>query len=87
MQGSSPIAAFTLHKDPWLQLLCDYDEGYILMQYPMHAKKRERKSHRAELQDELIASRFMKAEIKDLIETLSITCTVWPNFRDANRDK
>ena len=29
-QGFSPIATFTLHKDPWLQLLYEYHEGYIL---------------------------------------------------------
>ena len=26
-QGSSPIATFTLHKDPWLQLFYEYHEG------------------------------------------------------------
>ena len=29
-QGSSHIRTFTLHKDPWLQLLYEYYEGYIL---------------------------------------------------------
>ena len=27
-QGSSCIATFTLHKDPWLQLLYEYHQGY-----------------------------------------------------------
>ena len=39
------IATFTLHKDPWLQLLYKYHEGYILYSiahYPMHMKERER---------------------------------------------
>ena len=41
LKGKVPvcIATFTLHKDPWLQLLYQYHEGYILnsiAQYPMH---------------------------------------------------
>ena len=41
LQGKAPVclATFTLHKDPWLQLLYEYHEGYILnsiAQYPMH---------------------------------------------------
>ena len=42
----SPLATITLHKDPWLQLLYKYHEGYILnsiAQYPMHMKE-ERES-------------------------------------------
>ena len=41
------IATITPHKDPWLQLLYKYHEGYILnsiAQYPMHMKERERES-------------------------------------------
>ena len=32
LKGKAPgcIATFTLHKDPWLQLLYEYHEGYIL---------------------------------------------------------
>ena len=44
-QGSSLHSTITLHKDPWLQLLYKYHEGYILnsiAQYPMHMKERER---------------------------------------------
>ena len=49
LEGKAPvcIATFTLHKDPWLQLLYKYHEGYILnsiAQYPMHMKERERES-------------------------------------------
>ena len=48
-KGKAPvcIATFTLHKDPLLQLLYKYHEGYILnsiAQYPMHMKERERES-------------------------------------------
>ena len=55
LEGKAPvcIATFTLHKDPWLQLLYKYYEGYILnsiTQYPMHMKERERKCHRAEFE-------------------------------------
>ena len=57
LKGKGPvcIATFTLHKDPWLQLLYEYHEGYILnsiTQYPMHMKERERerKCHRAEFE-------------------------------------
>ena len=51
-QGSS---LYTLHKDPWLQLLYKYHGGYILnsiAQYPMHTKERERerKCHRTEFE-------------------------------------
>ena len=28
-QGSRPIATFTLNKDPWLQLLYEYNEGIL----------------------------------------------------------
>ena len=47
LEGKAPvcIATITLHKDPWLQLLYKYHEGYILnsiAQYPMHMKERER---------------------------------------------
>ena len=43
LEGKAPvcIATITLHKDPWLQLLYKYHEGYILnsiAQYPMHMK-------------------------------------------------
>ena len=41
------IATFTLHKHPWLQLLYEYHERYILnsiAKYPMHMKERERES-------------------------------------------
>ena len=46
LEGKAPvcIATITLHKDPWLQLLYKYHEGYILSsiaQYPMHMKERE----------------------------------------------
>ena len=46
-EGKAPvcIATITLHKDPWLQLLYKYHEGYIfnsIAQYPMHMKERER---------------------------------------------
>ena len=49
LEGKAPvcIATITLHKDPWLQLLYKYHEGYILnsiAQYPMHTKERERES-------------------------------------------
>ena len=49
LEGKAPvcIATFTLHKDPWLQLLYKYHEGYILnsiAQYPMHTKERDRES-------------------------------------------
>ena len=49
LEGKAPvsIATITLHKDPWLQLLYKYHEGYILnsiAQYPMHMKERERES-------------------------------------------
>ena len=45
LEGKAPvcIATFTPHKDPWLQLLYKYHEGYILnsiAQYPMHMKER-----------------------------------------------
>ena len=55
LEGKAPvcIATITLHKDPWLQLLYKYHEGYILnsiAQYPMHMKDRERKCHRAEFE-------------------------------------
>ena len=46
LKGSLYIATFTLHKDPWLQLLNEYHERYILnsiAQYPIHMKERERK--------------------------------------------
>ena len=47
LEGKAPfcIATFTLHKDPWLQLLYKYHEGYILnsiAQYPLHMMERER---------------------------------------------
>ena len=47
LEGKAPvcIVTITLHKDPWLQLLYKYHEGYILKsiaQYPMHMKERER---------------------------------------------
>ena len=47
LEGKAPvcIATFTLHKDPWLQLLYKYHEGNILnsiAQYPMHMMERER---------------------------------------------
>ena len=47
LEGKAPvcIATITVHKDPWLQLLYKYHEGYILnsiAQYPMHMKERER---------------------------------------------
>ena len=47
LEGKAPvcIATITRHKDPWLQLLYKYHEGYILnsiAQYPMHKKERER---------------------------------------------
>ena len=49
LEGKAPvcIAIFTLHKDPWLQLLFEYHEGNTLnsiAQYPMHMKERERES-------------------------------------------
>ena len=49
LEGKAPvcIATITLPKDPWLQLLYKYHEGYILnsiAQYPMHTKERERES-------------------------------------------
>ena len=49
LQGKAPvcIATFTLHKDPWLQLLYKYHEGYILnsiAQYPFNMMERERES-------------------------------------------
>ena len=49
LEGKAPvcIATITLHKDPWLQLLYKYHEGYILnsiAQYLMHMKERERES-------------------------------------------
>ena len=49
LEGKAPvcIATFTLHKDPWLQLLYKYHEGYILnsiAQYPLHIMERERES-------------------------------------------
>ena len=55
LKGKAPVcmATYILHKDPWLQLLYEYHEGYILNsipQYPMHMKKRERKCHRAEFE-------------------------------------
>ena len=55
LEGKAPvcIATITLHKDPWLQLLYKYHEGYILnsiAQYSMHMKERERKCHRAEFE-------------------------------------
>ena len=55
LEGKAPVcvATITLHKDPWLQLLYKYHEGYILnsiAQYPMHMKERERKCHRAEFE-------------------------------------
>ena len=55
LEGKAPVCidTITLHKDPWLQLLYKYHEGYILnsiAQYPMHMKKRERKCHRAEFE-------------------------------------
>ena len=46
-QGSSLYRNISLHKDPWLQLLYKYHEGYILnsiAQYPMHMKEREKVS-------------------------------------------
>ena len=46
-QGPVCLATITLHKDPLLQLLYKYHEGYILnsiAQYPMHMKERERES-------------------------------------------
>ena len=53
LEGKAPvcIATITLHKDPWLQLLYKYHEGYILnsiAQYPM--QERERKCHRVEFE-------------------------------------
>ena len=47
LEGKAPVcvATFTLHEDPWLQLLYKYHEGYILnsiAHYPMHMKERER---------------------------------------------
>ena len=44
LEGKAPVctATFTLHKDPWLQLLYEYHEVYILnsiAQYPMHMKE------------------------------------------------
>ena len=55
LEGKAPvcIATITLHKDPWLQLLYKYHEGYILnsiAQYPLHMKERQRKCHRAEFE-------------------------------------
>ena len=49
LEGKAPvcIATFTLHKDPWLQLLYKYHEGNILnsiAQFPMHMMERERES-------------------------------------------
>ena len=47
LEGKAPvcIATIELHKDPWLQLLYKYHEGYIILnsiaQYPMHVKERE----------------------------------------------
>ena len=54
-EGKAPvcIVTITLHKDPWLQLLYKYHEGYILnsiAQYPVHMKERERKCHRDEFE-------------------------------------
>ena len=55
LEGKAPvcIATFTLHKDPWLQLLYKYHEGNILnsiAQFQMHMMERERKCHRAEFE-------------------------------------
>ena len=55
LEGKAPvcIATFTLTKDPWLQLLYKYHEGYILTciaQYPLHVMERERVCHRAEFE-------------------------------------
>ena len=49
LKGKAPVctATFTLHKDPWLQLLYKYHEGYFLnsiAQYPMQMKEREGES-------------------------------------------
>ena len=49
LEGKAPvcIATFTLHKDPWLQLLYKYHERYMLnsiAQYPVYMKERERES-------------------------------------------
>ena len=49
LEGKAPvcIAASTLHKDSWLQLLYEYHEGYNLnsiAQYPIHMKEREKVS-------------------------------------------
>ena len=49
LEGKAPVclATITLYKDPWLQLLYKYHEGYILnsiAQYPMHMKEREKVS-------------------------------------------
>ena len=50
LEGKAPvcIATIKLHKDPWLQLLYKYHEGYNILnsiaQYPMHMKERERES-------------------------------------------
>ena len=49
LKGKAPvcIATCTLHKDPWLQLVYKYHEGFILnsiAQYPLHMKERERES-------------------------------------------
>ena len=47
LKGKAPVSTFTVHKDPRLQLLYEYHEGYILnsiAQYPMHMKERERES-------------------------------------------
>ena len=58
LEGKAPvcIATTTLHKDPWLQLLYKYHEGYILNFYSTisnaHEGERERKCHRAELKVE-----------------------------------
>ena len=47
LEGKAPVCipTFTLHTDPWLQLLYKYHEGYILnsiAQYPLHMMERER---------------------------------------------
>ena len=48
LEGKAPvcIATFTLHKDPWLQLLYKYHEGYILNSIAQiaHDGERERES-------------------------------------------
>ena len=49
LEGKVPvcIATFALYRDPWLQLLYKYHEGYILnsiAQYPMHMKEKDRES-------------------------------------------